>query len=360
MASRQLLERLRKLGLACTPRGLVALVDPLLLRLGRGTQLLLFLQVLLLHVLAGLLLVAAAGKVEAGEVGPLGRCHRRRVMSATAQSPNSGPQHGACCFFCYTFARRSTFPRSRALASPMDSSRAQTPRRVQTPRSIQTTTATEPPAGRQLFLHRHGSASFDTAAAPYDTVSKFVAGRAVNSQLTQPTGTGVYATWQSAKDRYIPMSSAVGDHISQPGLTLRSRAELAAGPRPSYSDKPDSALNPYRFGRPADAARYASEAYIHPQFGHLTPWPSPRAAWNAKASAGQAVGPVSPGRHATQASLALLRPSSSRSLNKQHLSATKKCWPTGGSGGSPRWPAASPLSSPVMSARPAYCRAAAR
>ena len=251
-------------------------------------------------------------------------------------------------------------PRSRALASPMDSSRAQTPRRVQTPRSIQTTTATEPPAGRQLFLHRHGSASFDTAAAPYDTVSKFVAGRAVNSQLTQPTGTGVYATWQSAKDRYIPMSSAVGDHVSQPGLTLRSRAELAAGPRPSYSDKPDSALNPYRFGRPADAARYASEAYIHPQFGHLTPWPSPRAAWNAKASAGQAVGPVSPGRHATQASLALLRPSSSRSLNKQHLSATKKCWPTGGSGGSPRWPAASPLSSPVMSARPAYCRAAAR
>jgi hypothetical protein len=246
----------------------------------------------------------------------------------------------------------------------MDSSRAQTPRRVQTPRSIQsrsvTATATEPPGGHQLFLHRHGSASFDTAAAPYDTVSKFVAGRAVNSQLTQPTGTGVYATWQSAKDRYIPMSSAVGDHVSQPGLTLRSRDVLGAGPRPSYSDQPDSALNPYRFGRPADAARYASEAYIHPQFGHLTPWPSPRAAWNAKASAGQAVGPVSPGRHATQASLALLRPSSSRSLNKQHLSAAKKCWPTGGSGGSPRWPAASPLSSPVRSARPAYCRAAAR
>ena len=263
-------------------------------------------------------------------------------------------------FFCYTALGDDLPPHRARSHPPMDSSRAQTPRRVQTPRSIQTTTATEPPAGRQLFLHRHGSASFDTAAAPYDTVSKFVAGRAVNSQLTQPTGTGVYATWQSAKDRYIPMSSAVGDHISQPGLTFRSRAELAAGPRPSYSDKPDSALNPYRFGRPADAARYASEAYIHPQFGHLTPWPSPRAAWNAKASAGQAVGPVSPGQHATQASLALLRPSSSRSLNKQHLSATKKCWPTGGSGGSPRWPAASPLSSPVMSARPAYCRAAAR
>ena len=239
-------------------------------------------------------------------------------------------------------------------AAPMDSSRAQTTRSTQSPRSV-AATATELSGGRQLFLYRHGSSSFDTTAAPYDTVPKFVAGRAVSSQLMQPTGTGVYASWQSSKDRYIPMSAAVGDFASRP-----PPASVAAGPRPSYSDTPDSALNPFRFGKQDDAARYASEAYIHPHFGHLAPWPSPRAAWNTKALAGQAVGPVSPGRHATQASLASLRPSSSMSLNKQHLSAARKCWPTGGSGGSPRWPAASPLSSPVMSARPAYRRAAAR
>ena len=241
---------------------------------------------------------------------------------------------------------------ARFLRHPMDSSRGQTPRSTQSPRSVAATEA-ELSGRRQLFLYRHGSSSFDTAAAPYDTVSKYVAGRAVTSELMQPTGTGVYASWLSSKDRYIPMSAAVGDHASR-----RPPASVAAGPRPSYSDTPDSALNPFRFGKEADAARYASEAYVHPHFGHLAPWPSPRAAWNAKALAGQAVGPVPPGRHATQASLAALRPS--MSLNKQHLSAAKKCWPTGGSGGSPRWPAASPLSSPVTSARPAYRRAAAR
>lgn len=243
----------------------------------------------------------------------------------------------------------------------MDSSRVQTPRSSvarskpssQSPRSV-AATAPELSGSAHLFLYRHGSCSFDTAAAPYDTVPKRVAGRVVTSQLMQPTGSGVYASWQH-KDRYIPMSAAVGDFASRP-----PPASNAAGPRPSYSDLPDSALNPFRFGREADAARYAGEAYIHPHFGHLSPWPSPRAAWNTKALAGQAVGPVSPGRHPTQASLASLRPSSSISLNKQHLSAARKAWPTGGSGGSPRWPAASPLSSPVMSARPAYRRAAAR
>ena len=150
-------------------------------------------------------------------------------------------------------------------------SRATTPRsvfRAPTPRSVAIGSTTEL-AGGGLFLHRHSASSFDCAAAPYDTVPKRVAGRVVNTQLMQPTGSGEYASWRS-KDRYIPMSAAVGDFDSRP-----RPASTAAGPRASHSRVADSALNPFRFGRQQDAARYASEAYIHPHFGReqcpLTP-----------------------------------------------------------------------------------------
>ena len=155
-------------------------------------------------------------------------------------------------------------------------------------------------------------------------------------QLLQPSGSGEYASWLTL-DRYLPMSAAVGDFASR-----APPARVPAGARPTY-DLPDSAVNPFRFAKPEVGAPYG-EAYVHPKFGHLSPWPSPRRFNNSRAAT------------ASSQSVQSLRASASMSLNAKQRRQPKHL--TGGVGGSPRWPAPSPLSSHTPSVRaslvPAY------
>ena len=192
------------------------------------------------------------------------------------------------------------------------------------------------PSPRKIFAHRHTASSFDREAAPYDTVASRLAGRGVKPQLLQPSGSGEYASWLTL-DRYLPMSAAVGDFASR-----APPARVPAGARPTY-DLPDSAVNPFRFAKPEVGAPYG-EAYVHPKFGHLSPWPSPRRFNNSRAAT------------ASSQSVQSLRASASMSLNATQRRQPKHL--TGGVGGSPRWPAPSPLSSHTPSVRaslvPAY------
>ena len=147
------------------------------------------------------------------------------------------------------------------------------------------------PAQPQLFLHRHGASSFNPESARHDTIPTRFAGSLLKRGLTQPRGSGSYASWQIKADAFVPMSGAIGDyHLRAPSSadplaaimaaeTAAAAAAIAAatpaGSRPCLEAVADSALNPFRFASHAVAASHG-EAYAHGRFGHLSPWPAPR------------------------------------------------------------------------------------